>query len=285
MSRSTSADDSASTKKRYICPDCDKAFSTSSHLGRHSRVHTGEKNYKCSFPGCETRCSRQDNLQAHYRVHLAPQSRPKGTKKSDSGRSSASAETSPVSPTSSTSSSSPTTAQQFSPLEMYRTPASRFSTVSAGNSPQPLMPPQLPPSGTPRGPSLPLFDGYDGFSEHQYASIQRPSSGGSRATRTPPGMPYPRLPRGGIPPPIVRGSPDEALDGFNPNMLQDNPPFRRHENAYPPLASPLNPSMYPYHPYPGAQHPSMSRYPPNVPGRNHTPSPPLDFPELHQLPR
>jgi hypothetical protein len=55
---------SADAKRRYVCPDCDKAFSTSSHLGRHSKVHTGEKNYECTFPGCGVRCSRQDNLQA-----------------------------------------------------------------------------------------------------------------------------------------------------------------------------------------------------------------------------
>jgi zinc finger protein CreA/MIG len=39
------------------------------------RVHTGERNHKCPFPGCETRCSRQDNLQQHYRIHLSPRSR------------------------------------------------------------------------------------------------------------------------------------------------------------------------------------------------------------------
>jgi len=40
-----------------------------------TRVHTGERNHKCPFPGCETRCSRQDNLQQHYRIHLSPGSR------------------------------------------------------------------------------------------------------------------------------------------------------------------------------------------------------------------
>ncbi|KAJ6447353.1 hypothetical protein C8R45DRAFT_197162 [Mycena sanguinolenta] len=42
-----------------------------------SRVHTGERNHKCPFPGCETKCSRQDNLQQHYRIHLSPGSRRK----------------------------------------------------------------------------------------------------------------------------------------------------------------------------------------------------------------
>ncbi|KAI0043462.1 hypothetical protein FA95DRAFT_1465509, partial [Auriscalpium vulgare] len=50
-------------KKKHICSTCNKAFTTSGHLSRHARVHTGERNHRCPFPGCETRCSRQDNLQ------------------------------------------------------------------------------------------------------------------------------------------------------------------------------------------------------------------------------
>ncbi|TDL30192.1 hypothetical protein BD410DRAFT_824072, partial [Rickenella mellea] len=50
-------------KKKHVCPTCERAFTTSGHLARHTRVHTGERNHKCPFPGCETRCSRQDNLQ------------------------------------------------------------------------------------------------------------------------------------------------------------------------------------------------------------------------------
>ncbi|KAH9947197.1 hypothetical protein B0H21DRAFT_740017 [Amylocystis lapponica] len=62
-------------KRKHICPTCDRGFTTSGHLARHTRVHTGERNHKCPFPGCETRCSRQDNLQQHYRIHLSPGSR------------------------------------------------------------------------------------------------------------------------------------------------------------------------------------------------------------------
>ncbi|KAK0230094.1 hypothetical protein IW262DRAFT_1452995 [Armillaria fumosa] len=65
----------AGAKKKHICGTCERAFTTSGHLARHSRVHTGERNHKCPFPGCETRCSRQDNLQQHYRIHLSPGSR------------------------------------------------------------------------------------------------------------------------------------------------------------------------------------------------------------------
>ncbi|KAJ7645127.1 hypothetical protein DFH06DRAFT_998867 [Mycena polygramma] len=60
MSHSGSTD----TQKRYPCRDCDKAFSTSSHLARHSRIHSGQQDYKCDHPGCEKRCSRLDNLRA-----------------------------------------------------------------------------------------------------------------------------------------------------------------------------------------------------------------------------
>ncbi|GJE87278.1 hypothetical protein PsYK624_033610 [Phanerochaete sordida] len=65
----------SSNRRRYICSQCDRSFTTSGHLARHTRVHTGERNHKCPFPGCETRCSRQDNLQQHYRIHLSPGSR------------------------------------------------------------------------------------------------------------------------------------------------------------------------------------------------------------------
>ncbi|KAI0364618.1 hypothetical protein BV20DRAFT_907628, partial [Pilatotrama ljubarskyi] len=50
-------------KKKHVCQICSRAFTTSGHLSRHTRIHTGERNHKCPFPGCETRCSRQDNLQ------------------------------------------------------------------------------------------------------------------------------------------------------------------------------------------------------------------------------
>ncbi|KAJ7204049.1 hypothetical protein GGX14DRAFT_369091 [Mycena pura] len=50
-------------KEHYVCGVCSRAFSTTGHLARHSRVHTGERNHRCPFPGCETKCSRLDNLQ------------------------------------------------------------------------------------------------------------------------------------------------------------------------------------------------------------------------------
>ncbi|WWC66965.1 uncharacterized protein I206_100872 [Kwoniella pini CBS 10737] len=58
--------------KPHVCPICHRGFTTGGHLQRHHRIHTGVKAFKCPFPGCETKTSRQDNLQQHYRTHLSP---------------------------------------------------------------------------------------------------------------------------------------------------------------------------------------------------------------------
>ena len=68
---SSSAGAPVPPKKKHVCPTCDRGFTTSGHLARHARVHTGERNHKCPFPGCETRCSRQDNLQQQYVIIMS----------------------------------------------------------------------------------------------------------------------------------------------------------------------------------------------------------------------
>ncbi|KAK9456384.1 hypothetical protein V1511DRAFT_447465, partial [Dipodascopsis uninucleata] len=55
-------------RRRYNC-HCGKSFTTSGHLARHTRIHTGEKNYPCPEAGCGARFSRQDNCMQHYRTH------------------------------------------------------------------------------------------------------------------------------------------------------------------------------------------------------------------------
>jgi len=49
------------SKRRYECSTCGKTFTTSGHVARHNRIHTGEKNFQCPEPGCMQRFSRQDN--------------------------------------------------------------------------------------------------------------------------------------------------------------------------------------------------------------------------------
>ncbi|OAV99120.1 hypothetical protein PTTG_02347 [Puccinia triticina 1-1 BBBD Race 1] len=50
--------------RKYACTweGCGKAFTTSGHLVRHKRIHTGEKRYKCAMEDCTSRFSRQDNM-------------------------------------------------------------------------------------------------------------------------------------------------------------------------------------------------------------------------------
>ncbi|KAJ7069912.1 hypothetical protein C8F01DRAFT_536532 [Mycena amicta] len=69
-SRTNASSSSSSGSHACSFSGCNKRFSTSGHLTRHLRVHTGEMNFQCGFPGCQTRCSRQDNLRQHYRLHF-----------------------------------------------------------------------------------------------------------------------------------------------------------------------------------------------------------------------
>lgn len=57
-------------RRRYVCKICSRGFTTSGHLARHNRIHTGEKNHVCPFEGCGQRFSRHDNCVQHYRTHL-----------------------------------------------------------------------------------------------------------------------------------------------------------------------------------------------------------------------
>ncbi|KAI8808363.1 hypothetical protein BJ742DRAFT_664396, partial [Cladochytrium replicatum] len=58
-------------QKRFTCnlEECGKSFTTSGHLARHARIHTGQKPFQCLVDGCTSRFSRQDNMMQHYRSH------------------------------------------------------------------------------------------------------------------------------------------------------------------------------------------------------------------------
>lgn len=57
-------------RRKHVCKICSTGFTTSGHLSRHNRIHTGEKNHSCPFEGCNQKFSRHDNCLQHYRTHL-----------------------------------------------------------------------------------------------------------------------------------------------------------------------------------------------------------------------
>ena len=59
----------AGQRTRHFCKICSTGFTTSGHLSRHNRIHTGEKNHICPHEGCGQRFSRHDNCNQHYRTH------------------------------------------------------------------------------------------------------------------------------------------------------------------------------------------------------------------------
>lgn len=56
-------------RKLHLCKVCLRSFTTTGHLARHNRIHTGERKHRCPWPSCEARFSRQDNCMQHYKTH------------------------------------------------------------------------------------------------------------------------------------------------------------------------------------------------------------------------
>lgn len=56
-------------KHKYTCKICQRSFTTSGHMARHNRIHTGERKHLCPWPGCVAKFSRQDNCMQHYKTH------------------------------------------------------------------------------------------------------------------------------------------------------------------------------------------------------------------------
>ncbi|KAI3405089.2 NRG1 [Candida oxycetoniae] len=56
-------------RRKHICKVCSRSFTTSGHLARHNKIHTGERKHECPWPSCDARFARQDNCMQHYKTH------------------------------------------------------------------------------------------------------------------------------------------------------------------------------------------------------------------------
>ena len=56
------------TESKFPCTVCGKLFSSKFIIGRHMRIHTGEKPYKCDI--CGRRFNQKSSMKTHQVVHL-----------------------------------------------------------------------------------------------------------------------------------------------------------------------------------------------------------------------
>lgn len=56
-------------KKTVICQVCLKTLSSKQNLKQHMNIHTGEKPFKCCFPGCISSYKHASQLSNHRVLH------------------------------------------------------------------------------------------------------------------------------------------------------------------------------------------------------------------------
>merc|ERR1712141_586491 len=56
--------------KPHGCSRCSKSFTSVHQLAQHTRLHTGERPYKCSEPTCGRSFIQLSNLQQHMSQHV-----------------------------------------------------------------------------------------------------------------------------------------------------------------------------------------------------------------------
>jgi len=53
----------------FWCDVCKKRFPTEAYRNAHYRSHSGERPFKCTFPGCNISMAQKSNLKKHMRKH------------------------------------------------------------------------------------------------------------------------------------------------------------------------------------------------------------------------
>ncbi|KAI0347048.1 hypothetical protein BDW22DRAFT_1351396 [Trametopsis cervina] len=56
-------------ERKHICEVCNKPFSRPSALATHMNSHTGDRPFKCPFPGCVKEFSARSNMRRHFAGH------------------------------------------------------------------------------------------------------------------------------------------------------------------------------------------------------------------------
>lgn len=59
----------AETKHHMVCQICLKTLSSKQNLKQHLNTHTGERPYRCKFPGCECSYRHASQLSNHRILH------------------------------------------------------------------------------------------------------------------------------------------------------------------------------------------------------------------------
>ena len=60
---------SGSFLRKFQCPQCLKVLSSKQNFREHSYIHTGEKPFRCTEPGCVERFRQGSQLSVHRKMH------------------------------------------------------------------------------------------------------------------------------------------------------------------------------------------------------------------------